>query len=155
MGAAIAGPTDHIGLMTRGATPVCHPPEAVAATCGKQVRGDDADKGGGARQFAFGFGDIGTAPQQLDRQAGADTAGQRRKHPRPCQLLAEVFGKLSDQDGDHVAGGVDLGQQGRKLRLQLRQLALGQGHVQLVGDAATEALLDEIDVFLRHLDILA
>src|SRR5208282_2622743 len=121
----------------------------------EKVRGDSADKGGGARQLAFGFGNVGTAPQQLDRQAGADTARQRRKHPRLCQLLAEVFGKFSDQDGDDVAGGVDLRLQGRKLRLQLRQFTLGQCHVQLIGDAAAEALPDEIDVLLRHHDILA
>jgi hypothetical protein len=37
----------------------------------------------------------------------------------------------------------------------LRQFALRQGDVELVGDAAVEALLNEVDVFLRHLDVLA
>ncbi len=37
-GAAIAGPTDHIGLITSEATPspVCRPPAAVTATCGNK-----------------------------------------------------------------------------------------------------------------------
>jgi hypothetical protein len=82
-------------------------------------------------------------------------AGKAGSIPGLRQLVTEIFGKFSNQNGDHVARRVDLGDQRRDLRLQLRQFALRQRDVQLVGDAAIVALLDEVDVFLRHLDILA
>ena len=73
-----------------------------------------------------------------------DAAGQGRQRARPRQLLAEIFRKLADQDRNDVARGIDLRDKRRDLRLQLRQFALRQRHVEFVGDAAVEALLDEI-----------
>ena len=90
----------------------------------KQIRRGDADQRGGARQLAFGLGDVGTAAQEIDRQSGANASGQRRKNSRLRQLLAEIFGKFSDQNGNHITRRIDLGDERRDLRLQLRQFAL-------------------------------
>ena len=81
--------------------------------------------------------------------------GKRRQHPRPFQLVAQIFRKHADQNRNHIARRFDPGDQWRDLRLQLRQFAPRQGDVELVGDAAIVALLDEVDIFLRHLDVLA
>ena len=68
---------------------------------------------------------------------------------------AQIFRKHPDQNRNHVSRRFDPGGQWRGLRLQLRQFAPRQGDVELVGDTAIVALLDEVEIFLRHLDVLA
>ena len=82
-------------------------------------------------------------------------AGRAGSAPGCRQLLSESFGKVSDQNRDHVSRRIDPGDQRRDLRLQLPEFALRQCDVQLIGDAAIEALLHEIDVMLSDLDALA
>ena len=87
---------------------------------GKQIGGDDTDKGGRACQLALGFDDVGSPAQKIDRQAGPDAPREVWERARSRQLLAEIFRKFPDQNRDHVACGIDLGDQRRYLRLQLR-----------------------------------
>ena len=122
---------------------------------GKQIGGGDADERGRSCQLPLGFDNIGPPAQEINRQTGPDAAGKRRQRARSRQLLAEIFRKLSDQGGNDVARGIDLRGKRRHLRLQSRQFAPRQRHVELVGDAAIEALLDEIHVLLGDLDVLA
>lgn len=101
------------------------------------------------------FDNVRPPAQKIDRQAGPDTNRHDRKHSRPFQLIAEIFRKLADQHRDDIARRVNARDQRSHLRLQLRDFALGQRNVELVGDAAAVALLHEVDIFARHLDILA
>src|SRR5579883_2557201 len=90
----------------------------------KKIGGSDADKSGGARQFALRLDNVGTPAQQVDGQAGANAGGQCRKRCRLRQLLAEAFGEFAEENRYYVTRRVDLRGKRGDLRLQLRQLAL-------------------------------
>ena len=84
----------------------------------EQSRGRDADLRRGARQLTFCFDDIGPAPQQVDGQASPDANRQDRKHARPLEFVAEILGKLADQDRDDITRRVDPRDERCDLRLQ-------------------------------------
>ena len=132
-GAAIAGPTDQIGLMRKGETPVWRPVGAVTATCGNK-------SAVATPMSAVALANSRSATAMSGRRRNRSSANPRGYVPaamecaRPLQLVAQIFRKLPDQHRNHVSRRFDLSAEWRDLRVQMRQFALRQGHVKFVGD---------------------
>ena len=112
----------------------------------EKIRRGDADLGRGARQFALGKHDVGSATQEINRKTCANADGQSGKRTRRLQLLPQILWEFTDKNCDRVARSLDLCRKWRNLRLELCLFALCESNVELVGDAPTKPLLHEFDV---------
>src|SRR5579862_7044032 len=79
--------------------------------------------------------------------------GQARNRSWPLQTAGNVFRIFADKNGDGVGAGGNLRLERFDVGLQGFDLALGEQHVEFVGQAAIETGLCEVEDFSRRLDV--
>ena len=133
--------------------PPCAPPAAVSTRARKQLRGPGSDIGDRSGQESLGFADIGAPTQQFDWKSDRRAGRQPRDRGGPPQVATERLRIFAHQHGDRVAVRCDQRLEGLDVGFQCCDLALGQRHVQFVGQPAIEAGLGQIEHLARGLDL--
>ena len=94
--------------------------------------------------------------RRRSRSTGSPTgarAGSRGIAPGRRRSRASALRIFSDQNGDRIAVGGNQRLERLDIRLQRRNLALRERHIQFVGQAAIEASLGQIEHLARGLDV--
>jgi hypothetical protein len=84
--------------------------------------------------------------------AGRRQIWRARNHAHRGEFADQLFGETTEQCGQRVLAGTDLGLQGRKLRLLVGQFAIRQGDVKFIGNPALKTDMHNALGLLQRLD---